>query len=58
LRIKSDTIQHLGHGIGDDSPPITTESSRASETEEWHWMVAEDSAFYLSKPGRAESTGA
>lgn len=58
MRIKRDTTEHLGHGIGNDGPPITPESSRASETEEWTWMVAEDPAFYLSKPGRTESTGA
>ncbi|MBA3634918.1 MAG: hypothetical protein M3Q62_05885 [Actinomycetota bacterium] len=57
MRSKGDTAAHLGHGIGNDSPPITPVSSQASESEEWTWMVAEDPAFYLSKPGRAESTG-
>jgi hypothetical protein len=51
LRIKRDITEHLGNGIGNDSPPSTPESSQASESEEWTWMVAEDPAFYLSKSG-------
>ena len=58
MRIKRDITEHLGNGIGNDSPPSTPESSQASESEEWTWMVAEDPAFYLTKSGRApENTG-
>ena len=52
-----DTAEHLGRSIGKDSPPITPETLRASENEEWAWMIAEDPAFYLSGPGKAENTG-
>jgi hypothetical protein len=57
LSNKRDTAEYLGAGIGNDSPPVTPESSMASENEEWAWMIAEDPAFYLSKSGRAETTG-
>jgi hypothetical protein len=57
LSNKRDTAEYPGAGIGNDSPPVTSESSMASENEEWAWMIAEDPAFYLSKSGRAETTG-
>jgi hypothetical protein len=57
LRHNMDAAEHLGRGIGNDSLPITPETSRASENEEWAWMVAEDPAFYLVGPGRVENTG-
>jgi hypothetical protein len=54
LSNKRDTAEYLGSGIGNES---SSESSPASENEEWAWMVAEDPAFYLSRSGRAETTG-
>jgi hypothetical protein len=31
---------------------------RAADSEEWAWMVDEDPAFYLAKPGGVEAAGA
>jgi len=53
-----DAAEHPVRGIGNDRPPITPETSRASDNDEWAWMVAEDPAFYLTGPGKAENTRA
>jgi hypothetical protein len=57
LSRKRDAAENLGRRIGNENPPLTPESSRVSENEEWAWMVDEDPTFYLSKTGRAEDTG-
>ena len=51
------TTEFLGRSIGNEHSPVTSESSRSTESEEWAWMVAEDPAFYLSTSGRAENAG-
>ncbi|HET7269802.1 MAG TPA: hypothetical protein VFI90_01830 [Rubrobacter sp.] len=56
MRSKRDAVEYSKHGTGDS--PITPNSSRGPENEEWAWMVDEDPAFYLTKSGRAqENTG-
>lgn len=57
MRRKSETTGFVGRSIGNEGLPVTPESTRAYENEEWAWMVAEDPAFYLAKPGRTENTG-
>jgi hypothetical protein len=58
LRHTNAATEFPGRSIGKDDSPVTPDSSRTTENEEWAWMVAEDPAFYLSKPGRAaESQG-
>ncbi|MBA2712712.1 MAG: hypothetical protein H0U55_04035 [Rubrobacteraceae bacterium] len=54
---KNATTEFMGRRIGDEHPPIATEPTRASESEEWAWMVDEDPAFYLSQQSRAENAG-
>jgi hypothetical protein len=56
LSSKRDTTEYSRYGTGDS--PITPNSSRGTENEDWAWMVDEDPAFYLTKSGRApENTG-
>jgi len=57
LSSKRDAAEHLGLTTGKDSQPRALEARKASENEEWAWMVDEDPAFYLAKPGRAKNTG-
>ena len=54
MRNTSETIGFARRRIDEDKSPITPEPLRAAENEEWAWMVDEDPAFYLSKPGGAE----
>ena len=58
MRHKNETTEFAGRRIVDEQLPAALELLRASENEEWAWMVAEDPAFYLSKPARAENAGA
>ena len=44
--------------IDEDKSPTTAEPLRATQNEEWAWMVDEDPAFYLSKAGGVEAAGA
>jgi len=55
LNRKNATTESLGRRIGNEHPSVAPEPTRASETEEWAWMVAEDPAFYLSQGVRAEN---
>lgn len=48
------TTESLARGAGTEHPPVAP--ARASESEEWAWMVDEDPAFYLSQGG-LENTG-
>ena len=57
MKSKRESTEYLGQDVGNDRSLITPGSSRASENEEWAWMVAEDPAFYLWT-GRAENSGA
>jgi hypothetical protein len=54
LRLTSETIEFARRSVGNDEPHVTSEPLRAAESEEWAWMVDEDPAFYLSKPGNVE----
>jgi hypothetical protein len=58
LRHTSDTTEFPVRRNGDDNTSITRQSLRTSDCEEWIWMVDEDPAFYLSKPGGSEAAGA
>jgi hypothetical protein len=55
---KDETTRFLGLTIGKDESPVAPELLRASDSEEWAWMIDEDPAFYLTKPGSVETTGA
>jgi hypothetical protein len=57
LNRKNATTESLGRSTGTEHPSIAPSSTRASDSEEWAWMVDEDPAFYLSQSGRAENTG-
>jgi hypothetical protein len=43
--------------IGEGEPSVAPEPLRAADCGEWAWMVDEDPAFYLSKPGGVEAAG-
>ena len=51
---KSETTEFAGRAIGKGEPSAAPEPLRAVENEDWAWMVDEDPAFYLSKPGSVE----
>jgi hypothetical protein len=54
LRHTSETAEFAGRNIAKNEPPVASEPLRTSDSEEWAWMVDEDPAFYLSKPGDME----
>jgi hypothetical protein len=54
LRHTGETTEFPVRRSGEDNPSITPKSLRTSDREEWIWLVDEDPAFYLSKPGGAE----
>ena len=53
MRHTSETTDFPVRRSGEDNASIAPKSSRASDYEEWIWMVDEDPAFYLSKPEAA-----
>jgi len=57
LNRKNTTTEPLGRSTGTEHPPVAPAPTRASEGEEWAWMVDEDPAFYLLQSGRAENAG-
>ena len=58
MRHTGETTEFARRRIGEDNSPITQEPMRAADSEEWAWMVDEDPAFYLAKPGGVEAAGA
>jgi hypothetical protein len=58
LRHVGETTGFPERSVGGDEPSVAQEPLRAAENEEWAWMVDEDPAFYLKKPGGAETGGA
>ena len=58
MRHASETAEFPVRRSGEDNSFITPKSLGTSDCEEWIWMVDEDPAFYLSKPGGAEGAGA
>jgi len=58
LRHTSETTEFARRTLGKDESSAAPESPLATKSEEWAWMVDEDPAFYLSKPGGAEAAGA
>jgi hypothetical protein len=57
LRHKNQTTEFARRRIGEGEPSVAPEPLRAADCEEWAWMVDEDPAFYLSKPGGVEAAG-
>ena len=58
MRHSNETTEFPVQRNGEDNSYITSKSLRTSDCEEWIWMVDEDPAFYLSRPGGAEAAGA
>jgi hypothetical protein len=58
LRHTGETTEFVRRTLGKDESSVAPEPTRATESEEWAWMVGEDPAFYLSKPGGVEAAGA
>ena len=58
MRYKGETAGFARRNIGRGEPSGAPEPPRASDSEEWAWMVDEDPAFYLAKPGGVEAAGA
>ena len=58
MRHTSEPTELLRRSVGKVESPVTPKPVRASDSEEWAWMVDEDPVFYLKKPGGAETGGA
>jgi hypothetical protein len=54
VRHKNETTEPARRAVGQDGSSGAPEPLRAAESEDWAWMVDEDPAFYLSKPGSVE----
>ena len=54
MRHKNETTELARRAVGKDESSGAPEPLRAAESEDWAWMVDEDPAFYLSKPGSVE----
>ena len=52
-----DNARSVVSGAGAGAQPAAPEPSRATEYEEWAWMVDEDPAFYLEETGAPEKRG-
>jgi hypothetical protein len=58
VRRKDEITGLPGRSVDGDRRSVAPESLRASDGEEWSWMIDEDPAFYLTKPGGVETAGA